>query len=202
MKFSLLFFLFITFFGYNSYSQDLDETKLQTTGDFESNVSFGNASLRINQIKSVGYYYRFHIKQEFAVNKTISVLSGLEYNQVETTANNFNFQNKFIGIPLSLRIGTTKLKSNIFFEFGGYVNQIINLESYDNIFFVTQSEKNSGTNFGYFAKLGLKYPLSDNLKFNINFCTGKDFTNSVRSARSDIEIENQIGLEVGLSLKL
>lgn len=201
MKAKLLF-LFITFLGYNSYSQDSGETKLRTTSDFESNVSFGNASLKIDDVKAVGYFYRFNVKKEFAVTKTFSILSGLEYNQIETTANNFNFQNKFIGIPLSIRFGTTKLKSTIFIEFGGYVNQIINFESYNNFLFVKESEKNNGTNFGYFSKLGLKYPLADNLKFNINFYNGRDFSNSVKSSNTHLEIRNQIGLELGLSLKL
>ncbi|UOK43739.1 MULTISPECIES: hypothetical protein [Flavobacterium] len=189
--FSLLFFICAL-----GYSQD------SVKREFEISLQYGNASVQIDEVKSVGFFVGSDVKREFSLGKKYSILAGLTLNNFNLNASNFNIETKYVGLPVSFRSYFINNDKALFAEFGAYANYLYNAKFLDNDIGQTMKYKNSGNNFGVFYKLGYTSVFTESVKINIALFGAQDFATSLKSEIPDVKIKNQIGVEAGIGVNL
>ncbi|HSD15154.1 MAG TPA: hypothetical protein VLB74_10935, partial [Flavobacterium sp.] len=167
-------------------------------GDFEVMLSYGNAKVDIANIQSVGYLSGVRLKKEFTIHKNYAIVSGVDLNNFFLGGGDFHFETKYVSLPVSFRAKMKNGNSTLYAEFGGDLNYQYKFKGIDNVTGLEVEHSGLGSSIGLFYKVGYKYDFSENLKFNLALFSGADLSSDFKSDVPESEIDNFIGIELGL----
>lgn len=184
------------------YSTFVFSQETKSRGDLEVMLSYGNAKVDVENIQSVGYFSGVGFKKEFALHKNYSIVSGLNLNNFYLNGSDFHFETKYVGVPFSFRFKTENVNSVLYAEFGGYLNFQYQYKGFSNSSGVESKDSGLGSSLGLFYKVGYKYKFDENLKINVALINGTDLSSDFKSDVPESEIDNFIGIELGLAFTL
>ena len=165
-------------------------------------ISYGNANVKIENVRSVGYFTGARLKKEFSIHKNYAIVSGLDFNNLFLGAGDFYVESKYVGVPVSFRAKLVNENSTLYAEFGGNFNYLYKFKSIDNTNGLENNEKGLGNSIGLFYKIGYKYNFDKKIRINLALFNSKDLSSDFKSDVPKSTINNQIGMELGLAFTL
>lgn len=187
-------YLLLSFSGF-AFSQEA-----KSKGDWEVMLAYGNTNVKLENTESVGYFSSSRLKKEFSIHKNYSIVSGVDFNNLFLSEGDFYFESKYASLPVSFRAKTTNENSTLYAEFGANFNYLYKFKSIDNANGLEDTDKDLGHSIGLFYKVGYKYNFNRGLKINVAFFNGQDVSSNFKSEKIKSEINNMIGLELGLAI--
>jgi hypothetical protein len=165
-------------------------------------LSYGSAKMNVENIRTVGYLSGVRIKKEFSIHKNYAIVSGLDINNFFQNGGDFHFETNYVSLPVSFRAKMKNGNSTLYAEFGGALNYQYKFKSFDNAIGLEEKQSGLGSSIGLFYKAGYKYEINPNLKFNLALFSGADVLSNFKSNAPESEIDNCIGIELGLAFIL
>lgn len=191
-----------------SQSQQVDK-KGSEKGEwlFITNIAFptleADGLFKVNSVAVEGFFGK-----EFILNKSVSIITGIEHLRIKANynlenQNEYFLRNNYFTVPVILNLKYNKDKViSPYLEIGFYGSYLyyskleVERENYK------ESKNSLGFSFGMQVAAGVRFNVTDDFNIYLGLKSKGDLFTSYRSSVQEYKITDYYGLQLGLGLKL
>lgn len=198
--------LFLSFLMFTIYANSQEE-KLKGDWLFNFQLGFGTLTAE-NSFKTNADVQFGFVGKEFILGKNFSLITGVEFWDVNTDFTDASSQqlfikNRHVGVPVFIRLNTPiSDKVSSYADFGFYGSHIYSSKTENEAAGLSNRDRGAGFVFGIHVNIGIKLQLNEQYNLYAGFATRSDLFDSFSASQQAFELTEVAMLSIGIGYKL